>query len=122
MSLVRRIGNHNPLLMSENELMLLMMERPGSKQWDNMHYLQNYIVTHKSLAEQLIHKYIAPIDFAKPEAEIRYTLRQFEADEVLKATNIYRYAEKICSVIGYYMAKVHMVVWGRVEEDRSCWG
>ena len=110
MSLIRRRGNDNPLMMSENELMLLMMERAGSKQWNHIQYIQNYIVTHKSIAERLIYKYVAPIDFDKPDAEIHYSLRQFEADDELRTNNTYRYAQKICTVIAYYISKVYRIV------------
>jgi hypothetical protein len=110
MSLIRYKSNDNPLLMTEKELLELMMERAGSKRWANVQYIQNYIVTSNSMAERLICKYIAPIDFANPSAEIKYSLERFESDEKLKMNDVYRYAQKVCTIIAQYLAQMHKIV------------
>ena len=110
MTIVRYKGKESPLLLSENEFLQLMMERAGSKQWHEMLYIQNYIVTPNAIAETLIYKYTAPIDLNAPHSEIRCSIKQFESDDLLKNNDIYRYAQKICTIIGYYLSRVHALV------------
>ena len=110
MSIVRHRGKENVLTLADHEFMQMMMDRPGSKQWDEILYIQNYIVTPKSVAETLIFKFTAPANLNNPSGPIMYSLRDFESDEFLKINNIYRYAHKICMIIGYYLSKINGLV------------
>ncbi len=110
MAVVRHRGKESLLSLSENEFMRMMMERAGSKQWQEVLYIQNYIVTPNAIAESLIYKYTAPVDLANPKSEIHYSVRQFEEDDVLKRDDIYRYAQKVCTIIAYYMSRIYNIV------------
>jgi len=111
MANVRFRGKETALSLSQNEFMTMMMERAGSKQWEEIIYIQNCVVTPKGTAESLIYKYTAPVDFDNPNAEIKYSIADFEEDNFLKQNDIYRFAQKQCTIIGYYLAKIHGIVY-----------
>ncbi len=115
MAVVKYRGKESALTLSENEFMQMMMERAGSKQWQEILYIQNYIVTPGAMAEPLIYKYTAPADSDNPGGEIRYSIRKFEEDDILKRNDIYRYAQKLCTIVGYYLSRVYSAVMRTVR-------
>ncbi len=98
-------------LLTESEFVELMMDRPGSKQWAAVHYIQNYIVASAEvLAIPVPYEYEAPYDRSNKKAMIRYHVSDFKADSELKTGNSLEFARKICTVIGYYLSKIHHTV------------
>lgn len=105
MAKVEKINPENSTFITQRQFEDIMMERPSSKIWEDMVYIQNCVVVSCFVPENFIYNYNAPINQENPAAEIIYKTKSepHENSDNSKAC-------KICNEIGYYMSKVHKIV------------
>ncbi len=95
---------------SESDFLQLMLERPGSKRWHSISYIQNCIVTPNTSPGLLRCNYTAPYDQQTPQNPIKYSLHEYGSDQELRAHDSCQFARKLCTIIGYYLSRVHHIV------------
>ena len=113
MAIIRFKSNTEEKLLNDSEFLKLMIMRPGSPEWKEIDTIQGCILNKRGgLAESIVFKYYAPLNMSKPQTGIEYSIKSMESDEALKQSgNSNRYALKICTIIGYYLAKIYQIVF-----------
>eukprot|EP00826_Nyctotherus_ovalis_P008209 TRINITY_DN12119_c0_g1_i2.p1 TRINITY_DN12119_c0_g1~~TRINITY_DN12119_c0_g1_i2.p1 ORF type:complete len:199 (-),score=38.38 TRINITY_DN12119_c0_g1_i2:916-1512(-) len=102
---VRYHGQDQPKSLSQVEFTKLMMQRPSSKVWNDISYIQNYVTISRFLPENFIYSYYAPVDKENPKLTIDYSAVEGESEGGLNAQ-----ALKLCNTIGGYISKMHGIV------------
>ena len=101
---IKYVQNDECGFLSQAEFLEMMMKRPGSEIWQNISYIQNYIVTSSLMPEIFLHSYIAPLNPNYPTFKIRYSLPK------TIATNNNEKADQICNIIGCYLSQLYGLV------------
>lgn len=86
--------------LTQGKFTQLMLLLPTNKIWQEIVYIQNYVVLSKYMPRIIKHTYIAPIKINDPKEKIKY-----QCEEIYK-NNV----EKQCCIIAHYMSKVHFLV------------
>ena len=82
-------------LLTESEFIKHMMERPKNKKWNNVQYLQSYILDKHGVSSLVNFDYEAPYS--------GHTSHSFDIYADPKIGSIDEYPKRICSILGYYL-------------------
>jgi len=90
-------------LLAKTEFAEFMLERSSSDQWQKIEYIQSYILNKYGLSSPFTYKYESILRDYNAKSMI------FDSDESLKKDNPMEYAKKLCTVLSYYLLKVHSI-------------
>lgn len=91
--------------LSQGKFTELMLERPSSRMWKEILYIQNYIVMSNVMPEVVNYVYIAPLSVSEPKEKIKYF---FEDDGSNRSVTVR--IQKLCTDLAHYLSKYRLIV------------
>ena len=103
---IRYTNNKACTFLSKAQFIEMMMERGRSSKWQNVSFIQNYIVTSHLMPEMFKYTFLAPLNINNPKSKIRYNLsnmqKEINSNQML--------AQRFCTLMSYYIAEIHRIV------------